>query len=194
MVTKKETERAEALARLREHVGIQAGDTIYTSLVHRSRSGMSRDYRVYAIKPNDAGECVPWWITYNVAEAIGAAHSQNGDALRVGGCGFDGGFDICYRLGLALFPSGFDCIGDRCQSNDHSNATLPIGARVRPTSANGRGAPGTVTAQHHGADRGTVSVDWGSRSVYATVQRVSSLAVVECRHESGGYALKHSTI
>ena len=31
------------------------------------------------------------------------------------------GFAVIYELSQALFPKGFECIGEKCPSNDHSN-------------------------------------------------------------------------
>lgn len=43
------------------------------------------------------------------------------DATRNAGCGMDVGFSLVYNLGWVLFPNGFECVGERCPSNDHSN-------------------------------------------------------------------------
>ena len=33
----------------------------------------------------------------------------------------DMGFHLVYELSRALYPAGFVCSGDKCNSNDHSN-------------------------------------------------------------------------
>ena len=114
MTKAQQTERDEAIERLREW--IKPGDTIHTIIRSVARSGMSRRLDVYKLHEQDVS-----YLTYNVALAIGARMGPRDDGLVVGGCGFDAGFDTIYRLGLALWPDGFDCVGDRCPSNDHCN-------------------------------------------------------------------------
>jgi hypothetical protein len=113
----KETAKAEAVAQLREW--IKPGDTVYTILRHVSRSGMSRDVSVVLMRP-DGGTLHP---NYSVAKACGYTLARGGfnDALKVGGCGFDAGFEVVSNLSYALYPDGFGCTGDKCPSNDHSN-------------------------------------------------------------------------
>ena len=33
----------------------------------------------------------------------------------------DVGFELVYNLGRVLYPHGFACVGEKCQSNDHMN-------------------------------------------------------------------------
>lgn len=102
MVSKKQAERAEAIATLRKW--LKPGSTVYTVLRHVSRSGMSRDISLVIIHK---GETLH--PNHIVSRAIGERLvTRNGsDALRVGGCGMDMGFHIVYALGYALWPKGF---------------------------------------------------------------------------------------
>lgn len=112
--TKKTTEQNEALTRLRAL--LQPGDTVYTTLVHVSRSGMHRLINVNTIIDNQ-----PQWLSGYIARAGLFTLDSKRDALRVGGCGMDMGFHVVYRLSAALWPDGFGCIGQLCPSNDHFN-------------------------------------------------------------------------
>jgi hypothetical protein len=110
-MTIKEKERAEFLENLREI--IKPGMTVYTVLRHVSTSGMTRSLDVYIMENNR-----PRRITYWVAKALD--YPLKDSELRTSGCGMDMGFSVVYNLGSELFHS-WDCIGDRCPSNDHSN-------------------------------------------------------------------------
>jgi hypothetical protein len=108
------TDRDEARERLRTI--LQPGDTVYTTLKHVSRSGMSRLIGVHAIQDNE-----PCWLSYLVHTATGLSFNDKREALRADGCGMDMGFHVAYTLSRVLYPDGFGCIGERCPSNDHSN-------------------------------------------------------------------------
>lgn len=109
-MTRKEAERQEAIVELRAK--IQPGATIRTILRHVSRSGMTRHISV--VMP-DCGE-----ISWLVGRALDYRRHNDG-GLVVGNCGMDMGFAIVYSLSHALFPDGFDCIGEGCPASDHSN-------------------------------------------------------------------------
>ena len=104
----------EAVERLRNW--LKPGDTVYTSVVHVSRSGMQRSIKVYQIKDNQ-----PLFLSYNVAKALGSGYDQHREAVKISGCGMDMGFHLVYELARTLWPNGYDCIGDKCPSNDHRN-------------------------------------------------------------------------
>jgi hypothetical protein len=97
------------------------GSTVKTILRHVSRSGMTR-----AISPVVDGEDVSWLV---VRAVPGFRFNQRHDGITMGGCGMDMGFSLVYTLSRALYPNGFECIGEgdpdtwgsRCPSNDHSN-------------------------------------------------------------------------
>ena len=120
---KAEIEKQEAIARL--HEWIKPGDTVYTILDRVSASGMSRQVRVVLLSCDGKNEIAPLHPNYAVGRALGLRHGKrNGrelDSLTMQGCGTDVGFELVYNLGRVLYPAGFGCIGEKCNSNDHSN-------------------------------------------------------------------------
>jgi hypothetical protein len=111
------TLKSEALAKQTEardqlRAMLPPGSEVKTILRHVSRSGISRSISVVI----GGEDC-----TYLVARALGTGTDQRYGGIKRGGCGMDMGFDLVYSLSRALYPSGFDCVGDRCPSNDHSN-------------------------------------------------------------------------
>ena len=91
-MTKKQQERDEAIASLRELV--KPSDKIVISIKSVSRSGMSRRMRVYASDLRD--------ISYLVARAID--WSINDKGILVSGCGMDMTFHLADCLTYALYP------------------------------------------------------------------------------------------
>lgn len=110
----KQADREEAIAELRAI--LRPGDTVYTILRHRSRSGMSRVIDLYVQGPDG-----PRGIGWQAAKATGNRYDSNREGIKIGGCGMDMGFALVYALSSTLFPDGFECIGERCPANDHSN-------------------------------------------------------------------------
>jgi hypothetical protein len=96
---------------------VKAGDTLYTILRQVSRSGMSRHISVLTSSHYD--------ITHLVAKVLGERRNEYDGGLVVGGCGMDMGFEVVYRLGYALYPDGYDCIGEKCHDADHVNTPYP---------------------------------------------------------------------
>lgn len=97
-------ERDEAIAQLREC--LKPGDTVYTVLKHRSRSGMQREIAVLLVADaTDGSGPYARNASYRVATALGWRCSDR-DAVVVGGCGMDMGFHVVYTLGRVLFPEG----------------------------------------------------------------------------------------
>lgn len=104
------------------------GTTVYTSLEHVSRSGMSRRISAYIVT-GDEIEDITWLIHRSGG---GRLHANGG--IVMGGCGMDMGFSLVYNVGRMLYPAGFECTGSngwtptgkrskrpRCMSNDHVN-------------------------------------------------------------------------
>ena len=110
--TKQEIEQAREYL----HGYIKPGDKVYTILRQVSRSGMSRHISVLVKSDEGMHE-----VTHLVAKVLGERRNNDDGGLVVSGCGMDMGFEVVYRLGFALWPTGFDCIGQGCQSNDHLN-------------------------------------------------------------------------
>lgn len=104
------TERAKAIERLR--AAMPPGTTVYTILRHVSRSGMMRHI---SVKTEMQGQ----W-DYPVAVVTGTTLAER-EGIKVSGAGMDMGFHLVYSLSYDLYPNGFDCIGENCPSNDHSN-------------------------------------------------------------------------
>jgi hypothetical protein len=105
-------DQQQAIDRLRDL--LKPGDTVYTIQRHVSRSGMMRHISVVR------SDAEPREITHLVAQALQERRADDG-GMKIGGCGMDMGFEVVYRLGLALFPDGFTCVGDHCPAADHAN-------------------------------------------------------------------------
>ena len=106
-------ERAEAVERL--HKILAPGDTVHTILRHVSRSGLMRHVSVIKVGsdgPND--------ISWLVGRVLGEKRAEDG-GVKISGAGMDMGFELVYCLSSALWPQGFECAGERCDSNDHTN-------------------------------------------------------------------------
>lgn len=93
--------RAEAIANLRKR--IRPGSTVWIQLVHVARSGMSRDLRVFIVRGGEIVN-VTWYVGHACGDRIADRDGQR--VIRVGGCGFDAGFQVVYDLGRVLFPRG----------------------------------------------------------------------------------------
>lgn len=110
----KETERAEAIARLRK--ALKPGQTIYFVVTHVSRSGMSRSIEFYIPRlervrdtsriDGYARRLTIERITWEMSRALGCRIDQKNGGLIVGGCGMDMGFHCVYTLGQKLWPNG----------------------------------------------------------------------------------------
>jgi len=120
MTTKKQSERDEFIAKLRET--LKPGDTVHTVLRSVSRSGMNRKIDVYKLTGDGNGGITKQWLSYWVAKACDFRFDEKSDALSIGGCGMDMGAHVVYNLSRVLFRDAFECIGEKCPANDHSNA------------------------------------------------------------------------
>lgn len=97
---------------------LQPGDTVHTILRHVSRSGMLR--RVSPVRIWNEGQT--YHLDHLANRLINGTRSvDNGDGVPMQGCGMDMGFELVYLLGRYLYPEGFECPGESCHSNDHSN-------------------------------------------------------------------------
>jgi hypothetical protein len=99
--TKKEYEsiRKESAKRYLLSV-LKPGDTVYGSVLNVSRSGMSRNMKLYIVRDD-----VILNITWHVAQLAGETLDKN-NCLRVDGCGMDMVFHEVYKLGVRLWPKG----------------------------------------------------------------------------------------
>ncbi len=107
-------EEIEDLRRL-----LKPADTVTTKLDHVSRSGMMRKITPLVLVNDEHYGISARYIGYAASKILGLRCDDQ--AVKMGGCGMDMGFELVYQLSSALFPDGFDCIGERCPSNDHSN-------------------------------------------------------------------------
>ena len=88
-MNKKQREQQEAVATLKEW-GLAPGTKVYGDVTHISRSGMSRNIKLYIVTPDADGECTRYDISYHAAKALEWPHKDgyNG-GVRVGGCGMN---------------------------------------------------------------------------------------------------------
>lgn len=107
MSTKKEIEKQEQIARLREWM--PEGSTVYTILRHVSASGMSRDISLVVPWIDENGKVGFIHPNYIVSDLLGdrLVRKNGNDAIRVGGCGMDMGFHLVYTLSHVLYGNGY---------------------------------------------------------------------------------------
>lgn len=117
-------EQSDAINRLREF--IHPGDTLYTILRHRSRSGMVRHISVVQIRPEG-----PHDLTWLTARALGRRMADDGGLVEHG-AGMDMGFHLVYSLSSALYGRtgdssgvGYRCLGSDCPSSTHASYRGP---------------------------------------------------------------------
>lgn len=116
---KVDAEKAEAIERLREY--IKPGDTIHTQMKHCSKSGMLRVIQLIKLEANPDGSVSTFYLGSLAARAMGDRYDREREGIRIGGCGMDMGAALVYNLSYTLWPKGYECYGDKCRSNDHSN-------------------------------------------------------------------------
>ena len=94
-MNKKQIEKQEAMAQLKDM--LKNGDTIYTSLMQVSASGMYRHIKPILIKNNE-----PLLLSYFVSKVLDYPYKNKTYAVGVGGCGMDMGFHLVNNLEHAL--------------------------------------------------------------------------------------------
>jgi hypothetical protein len=119
LAAKKAEAKATALEYL--HSYLKPGQTVYVVLRHVSQSGMSRSLSAVIPTIDKNGKPGIYDITHLVSQACDLTIDSHHGGVKIGGCGMDMAFELVYLLGRAMYPQGFDCIGDGCLSNDHSN-------------------------------------------------------------------------
>lgn len=87
-------ERKAALERLRETIDL--GDTIYSIMRHRSRSGMYRVVQLIIVRDNR-----PLYLGCDVATALGLRYDRRHEGIGVRG--LDSAEHVVSRLSRALF-------------------------------------------------------------------------------------------
>ena len=78
---------------------LKPGSEVYTTVTHRSRSGMMRCVRAYVVAEGKIAD-----ITFYISKLCKYRHDDRG--LKVPGCGFSAGHDVVYTLGSAMWPNG----------------------------------------------------------------------------------------
>jgi hypothetical protein len=100
------------------------GTKVYTVLRHVADSKMTRWISPIVIDIDDrSGKPKIRDISYLLKWAF-PSHFQTDkrwEGLKRVGVGMDMGFDLVYTLARLLYREGFECIGEGCPSNDHSN-------------------------------------------------------------------------
>lgn len=134
------TERAEAIEILRGF--IKPGDSICCTVMHVSKSGMSRTIMLQVAVIGDDGRPYIRDISYTAAKAIGVRFDQNNGGLVMGGCGMNMCFAAVYNLGRVLFPDGFPIegrtIGGKpCRAKDRAQAARMVKAGATFRGRNG---------------------------------------------------------
>ena len=102
-------ERKEAADSLLLVFGLDRGTRVYSMVVHRAKSGMTRWVRLFIAHTSRIEEITPM-----VARATGMRHDDKG--IRVGGCGFDAGHHVVYHLSHELFSgdrAGYALVHER---------------------------------------------------------------------------------
>lgn len=105
----KKTDRNDAIAHLREI--IKVGDSICCTVMHVSKSGMSRTIMLQVALKDKMGRPYIREISYLVSQAIGVRFDTANGGVVMGGCGMDMCFAAVYNLGRTLFPDGFGIAG-----------------------------------------------------------------------------------
>ena len=102
------TERAQAIETLRRN--LKPGDKVTTTVLHVSRSGMSRSIMCQAMMRDGDNKPFIGDITWMVARAINEPMDDRG-GVKIGGCGMNMCFAVVYNLGRVLYPDGFGIKG-----------------------------------------------------------------------------------
>lgn len=111
----------QAQATVKLHELLKPGSIVRTILRHVSRSGMNRRVSL-VIGINGDVKDISWLAAHALGDPIKNRAGYVQDVgIEIGGCGMDVGFEVVYNLGRVLWPKGFICSGEKCQSNDHSN-------------------------------------------------------------------------
>lgn len=101
--SKTQIEEAKTRLTAADGYALKPGDTIYSTVTHVARSGMSRSIRFFVMLDNRPHE-----ITWAIARAAGYSMDDKNGGLKTSGCGMDMCFNTVYNLGRILNPKGFD--------------------------------------------------------------------------------------
>ena len=107
-ISKAQAKRGEiaiAKTKLVENYKLISGTRVYVSVDSVSRSGMSRNMRVFVINDNQLINA-----TYYVGKALGWTVKDNSygqRVIKVDGCGMDMAFHLVYTLSRVLHGDGY---------------------------------------------------------------------------------------
>lgn len=171
----------EAKAELRKL--LPPGSTVHTILRHVSRSGLTR-----AISPVVDSQDVTWLVVSAFPDRF-KRHSRY-EGIRREGTGMDMGFELVYNLSHALYPGGFECIGD---GRELCPACGGSGQRATALSAKGseleRHERSGTTCDECGGDGWTGR--YSSPRCPSNDHSNGDRDYTQHHHSSGGYALSH---
>lgn len=105
------TDRAESVETLRNM--LRPGDAVTCTVMHVSKSGMSRSIMLQVPGKREDGTLFIRDISWLVAKAIGERFDSNNGGVVMTGCGMNMCFAAVYNLGRVLFPDGFGILGER---------------------------------------------------------------------------------
>lgn len=168
------------------------GSRVYTSVLHVSRSGMSREIAAYLHTPDSIQD-----ISWMVAPVIGSRMGNTGGVV-MGGAGMDMTHALVYSLSRALYPEGHKCTGStgltpqgkpsktpRCTSNDHSNDYGMLARKydaAHPDEDRAEFAEGLTPEESHRLRSEYVS----ARQAWIAAQKTYAKSR---NHSDGGYSL-----
>lgn len=137
------SERNEAIRHLREI--IKPGDSICCTVMHVSKSGMSRTIMLQIALSDKNGRPYIRDISYLVAKAIGVRFDQKNGGVVMGGCGMNMCFAAVYSLGRVLFPDGFGIAGVKEGHRVRRPATAKAAAQMVRNGWSFRGRNGDAS-------------------------------------------------
>lgn len=94
---------------------LMPSNEVYAIVKRVARSGMSRRIAILVVHGQEIRN-----ISGYVATLLGLRWNDDG-SVTISGAGMDMGFHIVYTMSRMLWPDGFQCPGELCRSNDHSN-------------------------------------------------------------------------
>ena len=118
--SKKEAEAAEAKATLLKL--LNPGDDVYALVTNVASSGMSRHIKLLVVDKKRKIANITGWVS-----TLMDSKWNDDDSMTVSGCGMDMCFHAVYSLSRKLWPDGYECTGEGCESNDHSNGDREYG-------------------------------------------------------------------
>ncbi len=84
-------------------VELKKDETVFTTTLHVSKSGMTRHIKFFVIRDN-----LPLYLTNTIIEKLGYKPNKHWDSIVVRGCGMDMGYHVVHNLSYALFGEGYN--------------------------------------------------------------------------------------